>query len=51
MIDEKKQQKEAEINRQKEEARSKNQGDGRVEASSNAQETYANGDHENVMTK
>lgn len=48
MIDEKKQrQKKAELNRQEEEARSEHQGDGRVEASSNAQETNANEKHGN----
>lgn len=48
MIDEKKQQqKKAELNRQEEEARSDHQGDGRVEASSNAQEANANKKHGN----
>lgn len=44
MIDEKKQQKKAEMNRQEEETQSQNQGDERLEASSTAQQSNATGE-------
>lgn len=46
MIDEKKQQKKAEMSRQEKEMRSQNQGDGRPEVFT-AQETNASGEHGN----
>lgn len=47
MIDEKKQQKKAEMSRQEKEMRSQNQGDGRPEVSTTTQGTNASGEHGN----